>query len=658
MTAAAAALDARSILIVEDERIVAMDIQQTLNDLGYDAASVASSADEAMACAEARRPELVLMDIRINGPRDGIETAEALKRLFDVPIVFLTAHADETTLRRAKSTAPHGYLLKPIKAAELRSVVEVSLFRHDMERRQRERDRWFAATLESIADAVVAVGLDGRVTFMNPVAEALTGVPATEGVGRPAAEVLRLVAPSTGEVELPVLQALRRRDIVVLPEARLVNVTTGEQRLIVDTAAPVVDARSNQTLGAVMVFRDITEQQRMQARLEMIERLASLGTLAAGVAHEVNNPLTVVVANSEYVKGELEQLCLDAAAGPPTADATDRTRHVAQALDDVSSAAARIGQIVADLKAFARPVPPASGQVDVVRSVEWAIRATAHEFRTRARVVRKLEPVPPVEADDVRLGQVIVNLLTNAAQAIPRGQAGSHEVTVATGLDAAGRVVITVRDTGAGIPEAVRAHIFEPFFTTKRDDGGTGLGLAICHGIVTALGGDISVESEEGRGTTVRVSLPPATAAATAALATAAPAPAAQSARVLVIDDEELLLSVMGRILHDYQVETTADARHALALIEGGQGFDVILVDVTMPLMSGIAFFQALRTTHPALAARVVFMSGGVFEADFEAFLDTVPNVRIGKPFRGTALRQVVQEILDRTAAGPRDSER
>ena len=654
----AAAIDARSILIVEDERIVAMDIQQTLNDLGYDAASVASSADEAMACAEAHRPELVLMDIRINGPRDGIEAAEALKRLFDVPIVFLTAHADETTLQRAKVTAPHGYLLKPIKAAELRSVVEVSLFRHDMERRERERDRWFAATLESIADAVVAVGLDGRVTFMNPVAESLTGVAAADGVGQPAADVLRLVATSAGATEVPVLQALRQREVVMLPEGQLLNVTTGEHRLIVDSAAPVVDARSSQTLGAVMVFRDDTDRQRMQARLEMVERLASLGTLAAGVAHEVNNPLTVVVANAEYVKGEIEQLRLDAAAGPPTPDTLDRTRQVAQALDDVSSAAGRIGQIVADLKAFARPVPPASGQVDVVRSVEWAIRATAHEFRTRARVVRRLEPVPPVEADDVRLGQVIVNLLTNAAHAIPSGQASSHEVTVSTGLDAGGRVVITVRDTGGGIPASVRAHIFEPFFTTKRDDGGTGLGLAICHGIVTALGGDIDVESEEGRGTTVRVSLPAAEPAAADALVAPAPPPSVGSARVLVIDDEELLLSVMSRILHDYEVETTADARHALSLIEGVQAFDVILVDVTMPLMSGIAFFQQLRTTHPALADRVVFMSGGVFESDFEAFLDTVPNVRIGKPFRGTALRQMVQEIVDRTPAEAGDSDR
>jgi len=131
---------------------------------------------------------------------------------------------------------------------------------------------------------------------------------------------------------------------------------------------------------------------------------------------------------------------------------------------------------------------------------------------------------------------------------------------------------------------------------------------------------------------------------------------ASRAARVLVIDDEELLLSVMGRILHDYDVETTTDARHALALIEGGRAFDVILVDVTMPVMSGMAFFQALRAAHPALAGRVIFMSGGVFEADVEAFLDAVPNVRIGKPFRGLALRQAVLETLERAAAPARRS--
>jgi CheY-like chemotaxis protein len=143
-----------SVLIVEDERIVAKDLQQTLAELGYDAFAIASSGDEALACASERCPDIVLMDIRIKGPRDGIETAEILKKRFDVPVVYLSAHADTATIQRATLTEPHGYLLKPVKAAELHSSIEVSLFKHEMERRLRAREQWFSATLRSIADGL------------------------------------------------------------------------------------------------------------------------------------------------------------------------------------------------------------------------------------------------------------------------------------------------------------------------------------------------------------------------------------------------------------------------------------------------------------------------------------------------------------------------
>jgi PAS domain S-box-containing protein len=266
--------EAPPILIVEDERIVALDLQQTLREFGFDGTDVASSADEAMACAAARRPGLVLMDIRIAGPRDGIETAVALKARFDVPVVYLTAHADEVTLQRATATTPHGYLLKPIKAAELRSAVEVSLVRHDLERRQREREQWFSATLASIGDAVVAVDLDGRVAFMNAVAASLTGVDTGTGAGRPVADVLHLQHAWSGP-DLPVLQALRERRAVELDTAPLVNLVTQQARVIADSAAPVVDPQSHEVLGAVMVFRDVTDRERMRAQLEQTERLAA-----------------------------------------------------------------------------------------------------------------------------------------------------------------------------------------------------------------------------------------------------------------------------------------------------------------------------------------------------------------------------------------------
>src|SRR5262245_20305408 len=183
---------AASILVVEDEAIVARDIRNTLADLGYRVLDAAASCEEAVRRSADRCPDLVLMDIRIQGQRDGIETAELLRRRFRVPVVFLTAYADDLTLERAKRAQPYGYLIKPIKANELRSAVEVALYKHQMDARLRERERWFSTTLRSIGDAVISTDLHARVTFMNAVAEALTGVRTEDAVGRPLEQVLRL----------------------------------------------------------------------------------------------------------------------------------------------------------------------------------------------------------------------------------------------------------------------------------------------------------------------------------------------------------------------------------------------------------------------------------------------------------------------------------
>src|SRR4051794_6296139 len=199
-----------SILVVEDEAIVARDIQTTLRDLGYVVLDTAGSCEEAIHRASIRCPDLVLMDIRIQGRRDGIETAEMLRRRFRIPVVFLTAYADDTTIERAKRAQPYGYLVKPIKSNELRSVVEVSLYKHEIDTRLRERERWFSTTLRSIGDAVVSADVEGRVTFMNTVAEILTGWHTEEAVGRPLEEVLRLAREdSHQEVESPIRRALR-----------------------------------------------------------------------------------------------------------------------------------------------------------------------------------------------------------------------------------------------------------------------------------------------------------------------------------------------------------------------------------------------------------------------------------------------------------------
>lgn len=627
----------RSVLVVEDERLVALDLQQMLREFGYDAPAVASSADEALAQAETACPSLVLMDVRIKGRRDGIETAELMKRRFDVPVVYLTAHADDATLQRAARTAPHGYLLKPVQPAELRSAVEVSILRHEFERQQRQRDRWTAAILESIADAVVAVGLDRRVVFVNAAAAALTGIEAERAAGLDAAEVVTL---DGGDV--PVTDALREHRVVQLADRRLTNHATGREHIVAGTAAPVVDGASGLALGAVMVLRDVTERRRLDARLELAERLASIGTVAAGVAHEVNNPLTVVAMNVEFVREELDRWLADL---PPAPLSPQTAANVTRALEDVAAAASRVGQIVADLKVFSQPAPSQSRSVDVERAIEWAVRATAHEFRGRAKLELRLERVPPVAGSDVRIGQVLVNLLVNAAQSMPPGFADTHTVTVSASVAPGDRVAIGVADTGRGIPADVLPHIFDPFFTTRHDRGGTGLGLAICHSIVSSLGGDIRVESQEGRGTTFQLLLP---IASVAPEGNARKPPAGSAARVLVVDDEPLLLEMMRRLLHGSDVEVHTDARAALARIDEGQRYDVIITDVMLPGMSGVALLEALRERHPQMADRLVFTSGAIEDPALHTVLSEFPNRRLAKPFSGATLRALVREMLER----------
>jgi PAS domain S-box-containing protein len=640
---------AHSVLIVEDERIVAKDLQQALSGMGYDAFAIASSAEEAIARATEQCPDVVLMDIRIKGDRDGIQTAEILQSRFHVPVIYLTAHADEATIERARTTQPHGYLLKPVKTGELRSAIEIGLYRHEMEKRLRERERWFSTTLRSIADAVVTVDLAGNVTFMNPAAEALVGAKAEDTIGKSASDVLRLMnqqPPATDAT--PLATALRMRQSVQLDDASLLDLSTGAERSINDSAAPVLD--EGEMLGAVMVFRDVTEKKRLQKQLELADRLTSLGTMAAGAAHELNNPLAVVVASAGFAAEELakQRAELKTQASPETTE--KRLEKIADALGDLQSAASRMGRIVSDLRTFSRPAEQSPEIVDLVRCVKWAVRATSQEFRHRAQVFTEFGETPFVDADEARLGQVIINLLVNAAQAISPGSADRNEVHVTTRTDERGRAVVEVRDTGKGIPPEVLNRIFEPFFTTKNVGEGTGLGLSICHGIVCSLGGDIQVASELGRGTEFRVVLPPRPAEKNGATGPGVARTAAtpRRGRVLVVDDEDMILRCIRRILEDedHDVVCVEDVRGALNLIESGERFDVILSDMMMPSMTGVEFYEALLKQKPDLARRVVFITGGAVSAKLDAFLKSVPNPHLDKPFKISTLRDTIQQCL------------
>jgi len=636
-----------SILIVEDERLVAKDIQQTLAGFGYDAFGIATSADDAIAKVTDRCPDLVLMDIRIKGKRDGIETAGILRERFGIPVVYLTAHADDATIQRAKQTEPHGYLMKPVTAAELRSAVEVSLYKHAMESQLRKRERWFSTTLQAIADAVISVDLEGRITFMNPAAERLVGHEARDVLGRPANEILQLADTRTGNpLASPFDRVLREGRAVELREAMLRGPAQHETRFISDSAAPVVD--DERTIGAVMVFRDITEQRQLHKR---IEQLATLGTVAAGVAHELGNPLTAITGNTEYIESELERLAGDLerafTRADPLVTIVEGLREPAQ---ELLTAARRMAKIVSDIQSFSQPPQASSAMADVGQAMRSALSSTTRVIHQRARLFTELGALPPVRAEESRLEQIFVNLLVNASQSIEAGRPEDNEIRVTGRTDHLGRAVVEVRDSGQGIPPAVLQRIFDPFFTTKPVGVGTGLGLSICNAIVAALGGELEVESELGRGTAFRVVLPGAPVEHSTRVRREQPAvPESPRGRILAIDDEAMVLSTIARLLaSQHDVTCLESARQALALLERGERFDLVLCDVMMPGMNGLELFEALLRNHPDHARRVVFVTGGAADPAIQEILRSMRQCCVEKPFTKAGLLATVREQLER----------
>lgn len=395
------------------------------------------------------------------------------------------------------------------------------------------------------------------------------------------------------------------------------------------------------------IARDLTAereahavQEQLQRQLILADRMASVGTLAAGVAHEINNPLAYVMANLDMVAEEIRRM----AAGPFAAQMAE----CAEMADDAREGAGRIQKIVRALKTFSRAEEERRAVIDVRPVLELSIDMVFNEIRHRARLVKDYGDMPRVEADDARLGQVFINLLRNAAQALPDGDAGANEIRVVTSTDELGRAVIEVRDTGAGIAADVIGRIFDPFFTTRPVGVGTGLGLSICHNIITSMGGEITAANREVRGAVLRVALPPAEesapdAAHPGALASAGPT---RRARVLVVDDERAVGVLLGRVLREHEFTYVTTAREALDLLLSGRDFDVVLSDVVMPVMSGMDLYDELARTRPKAAERMVFIVGGTVTPAAVAFLQRVPNERIEKPFSAAALRALVQRFV------------
>ncbi len=396
---------------------------------------------------------------------------------------------------------------------------------------------------------------------------------------------------------------------------------------------------------ATLAFaRDITERKAMHEKMVQADRLAAVGTLAAGIAHEINNPLAYVLLGLQYMEREL----------PKVAKEPSRIGEMLARLAEIKSGAVRVGGIVSGLKMFARADESERGPVDLRVVVDAAIKIADNEIRHRARLVRTYETQALVHGNSARLEQVFLNLLVNAAHAVSERESSRAEIHVRLRLPSEGRVVAEVTDNGTGIAEDILPRVFDPFFTTKPIGIGTGLGLPICRSIVEGFGGKIDVASQVGRGTTVRIELPVFTEDA----ATVDEIPDRESSfpppgrgRILVVDDEPLVAGLLSRMLaSDHEVCVATSAGEALALIEENV-FDAIVCDVMMPGTTGMDLYTIVRAKSPPLAERIVFVTGGAFVPRVAEFLSSVNNPKLDKPVDLRALTKALGEIRRRIYA-------
>ena len=379
-----------------------------------------------------------------------------------------------------------------------------------------------------------------------------------------------------------------------------------------------------------------TELQRSET-----ERMASLGTLAAGVAHEINNPLSYVLGSLDVGLKELHGL-----RARLHGEELEQVSGAVAALDSAREGAERVRNIVRDLMDFSRAGGSAGKAVDIEAILDATIRIAWNEIRHRARLVKRYAGIARVGGDEAKLGQVFLNLIMNAAQAID-GDPSVNEIAVSTSSEM-GAAVIEISDTGGGIRDRDLNRIFDPFYTTKAAGEGVGLGLAICRNIITSFGGEISVSSQPGRGTTFKVVLPyaPEDSAARRAVVEAPPESESAPARILIIDDEPLLGQTLlyafkGR--HDVSICTSG--RAGLTRLEQDAHFDLVLCDLMMPDVSGAAVFEAVKRDHPELVARFVFMTGGAFTDRAREFLSQHPGAQLEKPFNIADIEKILRQF-------------
>ncbi|MBK9745352.1 MAG: response regulator [Anaerolineae bacterium] len=620
-----------SILIVEDESIVALDLQMRLTRLGYRVVGIAASGTEALQLAEQFQPDLTLMDIRLKGALDGIETAQALRQRLDAPIVYLTAYADEATLQRAKMTEPYGYLVKPFEERELHSTVEMALYKITNERRQKMHAARLQRLVTTVPDGVALLDPDQRIVLTNAKAQDYLITLADLSPGS--------VVTHLGDYTLDQLRHYDGwREIqtdTTPPRIFEVNVScVREDDGVVDLNIP---------RDLVLVIRDVTADRQIRDRIQAQDRLAAVGQFAAGIAHDFNNILASIMLQPYIIQRQQNEL---------------RPRSL-EALENITQQAERGAELIKQLLDFSRSSTLEMHPFDLVpllkELAKMLERLLPASINLRLSVT---EDDFKLLGDPTRTLQLLMNLASNARDAMPHGGDLYIELLRVSGKSVPNRqqsdpndwIRIRVRDTGMGIHPEILPHIFEPFFTTKAAGKGTGLGLAQVYGIVQQHGGQIDISSQLGQGTTFSIFLPALLDDESLGMLTEAALPEpvmGEQEVILLVEDNPSIGGSLSEVLElsNYRVLSAENGHAALEKIASAQPpVNLVLSDLAMPDMGGLELCQELRRRE--INVPVLIFSGYVSESTLAELRALGVVDYLNKPVDVELLLERISEVL------------
>jgi len=627
------------ILIVEDEVIVAEDLASKVRRLGYDIAGVVDEGEKAVEMAGRLRPDLILMDIRLNGKMDGIEAAGVIGRIHDLPVIYLTAHSDDDTLARARLTGPFGYILKPFEERELTIQIEMALHKHWAEREVKKSEERFREAFEHAPVGMTINNLDGSFVYVNQAYCRMVGY-SREQLLDEVMSFQKLIHPDDLDDNMDALHRLLSGEIpAFFLERRCIR---GDGDIIwVRASVSLRRDHAGNPIQIVRLVEDISPRKKAEEDLRQAQKMEAIGRLAGGVAHEFNNMLNVIIGYADILDARLE-----------------RKSNLNQYVREIQTAARRSAEMARQLLAYSRKQmirPIVINLNAVIENQKMMLRCLIRE-----NIQIQFNPgseIWPVRIDPSQIDQILANLMVNARDAIT----STGDVMIATenvrikptdalpDLSAGEYVRLTFSDTGIGMEKKVLERIFDPYFTTKEVGKGTGLGLATVYGIVKQNNGDILVESEPGRGTTFRIYLPKSRAEAEVEQPVIEVHLSKRNETILIVEDELQVLNLAEIILKDagYNVLKANSPGDAIRMVQRCQlRIDLLLTDVIMPEMSGGALQSLIEEVQPGI--RTLLMSGyAEDDIDRQALRGRSADL-LRKPFTAQSLTEKVRDILDR----------